>query len=149
MSAIQILHHLKKFIELTESEEQLIIDHLTPRTFKRGEFLTKEGEINRYTNYIVSGAARVYYIDQVGQEHVVQLGISDWWTGDFSSFITQTKGILYTEALEKTEVLSFSYEHLQEVYRQVPSYGAVLSFAHTESLCGISEKSIGIAEYGC
>jgi CRP-like cAMP-binding protein len=78
MSAIQILHHLKKFIELTESEEQLIIDHLTPRTFKRGEFLTKEGEINRYTNYIVSGAARVYYIDQVGQEHVVQLGISDW-----------------------------------------------------------------------
>ena len=121
MSAIQILHHLKKFIELTESEEQLIIDHLTPRTFKRGEFLTKEGEINRYTNYIVSGAARVYYIDQVGQEHVVQLGISDWWTGDFSSFITQTKGILYTEALEKTEVLSFSYEHLQEVYRQVPA----------------------------
>lgn len=52
---------------------------------------------------------------------MVQLGICDWWTGDFSSFITQTKGILYTEALEKTEVLSFSYEHLQEVYRQVPA----------------------------
>lgn len=120
MSAIQILHHLKKFIELTESEEQLIIDHLTPRTFKRGEFLTKEGEVNRYTNYIVSGATRVYYIDQTGQEHVIQLGMTDWWTSDFSSFITQTKGILYTEALEKTEVLSFSYDQLQEVYRLVP-----------------------------
>lgn len=121
MSAIQILHHLKKFIELTESEEQLIIDHLTPRTFKRGEFLTKEGEVNRYTNYIVSGATRVYYIDQTGQEHVIQLGMTDWWTSDFSSFITQSKGILYTEALEKTEVLSFSYDHLQELYRQVPA----------------------------
>jgi CRP-like cAMP-binding protein len=121
MTVQPLLQHLKQYIQLKEAEEQIIIDHLTPRTFKRGEFLTKEGEINRYTNYIVSGAARVYYIDQAGQEHVIQLGIYDWWTGDFSSFITQTKGILYTEALEKTEVLSFSYEHLQEVYRQVPA----------------------------
>lgn len=121
MTVQPLLQHLKQYIQLTEAEEQIIIDHLTPRTFKRGEFLTKEGEINRYTNFIISGAARVYYIDQAGQEHIIQLGICDWWTGDFSSFITQTKGILYTEALEKTEVLSFSYEHLQEVYRQVPA----------------------------
>ncbi|MEN9299699.1 MAG: hypothetical protein RLZZ429_2012 [Bacteroidota bacterium] len=121
MTVQPLLQHLKQYIQLTEAEEQIIIDHLTPRTFKRGEFLTKEGEINRYTNYIVSGATRVYYIDQAGQEHVIQLGMKNWWTSDFSSFITQTKGILYTEALEKTEVLSFSYEHLQEVYRQVPA----------------------------
>lgn len=121
MTVQPLLQHLKQYIQLTEAEEQIIIDHLTPRTFKRGEFLTKEGEINRYTNYIVSGATRVYYIDQAGQEHVIQLGMKNWWTSDFSSFITQTKGILYTEALEKTEVLSFSYEHLQEVYRQVPT----------------------------
>lgn len=121
MTVQPLLQHLKQYIQLTEAEEQIIIDHLTPRTFKRGEFLTKEGEINRYTNYIVSGATRVYYIDQAGQEHVIQLGMENWWTSDFSSFITQTKGILYTEALEKTEVLSFSYEHLQEVYRQVPA----------------------------
>jgi len=121
MTVQPLLQHLKQYIQLTEAEEQIIIDHLIPRTFKRGEFLTKEGEINRYTNYIVSGATRVYYIDQAGQEHVIQLGMKNWWTSDFSSFITQTKGILYTEALEKTEVLSFSYEHLQEVYRQVPA----------------------------
>lgn len=121
MTVQPLLQHLKQYIQLTEAEEQIIINHLTPRTFKRGEFLTKEGEINRYTNYIVSGATRVYYIDQAGQEHVIQLGMKNWWTSDFSSFITQTKGILYTEALEKTEVLSFSYEHLQEVYRQVPA----------------------------
>lgn len=121
MSAQSLLQHLKKHIQLTEAEEQIIMDHLTARTFKRGEFLTKEGEVNRYTNYILSGSTRVYYIDQAGQEHVIQLGMSGWWTSDFSSFIMQTKGMLYTEALEKTEVLSFSYDHLQELYRQVPA----------------------------
>ncbi|MBL0882653.1 MAG: Crp/Fnr family transcriptional regulator [Chitinophagaceae bacterium] len=115
-----LLQHLKNHIQLTEAEEQIIIDHLTPRTFKRGAFLTKEGEVNRYTHYIVSGSARVYYIDQTGQEHVIQLGIADCGIRDFSSFIRKTKGILYTEALEKTEVLSFSYDQLQEVYRLVP-----------------------------
>lgn len=120
MSALLLLH-LKKYIQLTDAEEQLILSLTTSRSFKRGAFLTKDGEVNRYTNFIISGSARVYYIDQTGQEHVIQLGMKEWWIGDFSSFITQTPGILYTEALEKTEVLSFSYDQLQEVYIKIPA----------------------------
>lgn len=121
MSEFLLLNHFKKYIQLSKAEEDIVVSRITPRTFTRGAFLTKEGEVNRYTNFISSGSARVYYIDQVGQEHVIQLGITEWWIGDFSSFVTQTPGILYTEALEKTAVLSFSYDHLQELYKEVPS----------------------------
>lgn len=116
-----LLTHLKKYIQLTEAEEMMILSAQIQRKFKRGDFLTKEGEINRYTNFISTGAAKVYYIDQQGQEHIIQLGIQEWWIGDFSSFITQTKGILYTEALMATETSSFSYDVLQELYFQVPA----------------------------
>ncbi|TDO26328.1 Crp/Fnr family transcriptional regulator [Sediminibacterium goheungense] len=116
-----LLNHLKKHIQLTETEEHLILSSIQMRRFKRGDFLTKEGEVNRYTNFIVTGSAKVYYIDQQGQEHIIQLGIKEWWIGDFSSFITQTKGILYTEALTVTETASFSYDILQELYNKVPA----------------------------
>jgi CRP-like cAMP-binding protein len=116
-----LLHHLKKHIQLTEAEELVILSAQVTRKFKRGDFLTKEGEVNRYTNFIVSGSAKVYYIDQAGQEHIIQLGIQEWWIGDYSSFITQTVGILYTEALSPTETASFSYDVLQELYFQVPA----------------------------
>ncbi|RYZ23013.1 MAG: Crp/Fnr family transcriptional regulator [Chitinophagaceae bacterium] len=114
--------NFENFVQLTEKEWQLAASLLTERRFARGAFLTTEGSINRYTNFITSGSVRVYYIDPAGQEHVVQLGIRGWWTGDFPSFITQEAGLLYSEALEATETLSFSYMHLQQLYTEAPVF---------------------------
>lgn len=115
-----LLDNFKNFVNLTHEEEELILKHTTERYFKRGDFLNSEGEVNRFTNFILKGSARVYYIEPNGHEHVVQLGISKWWIGDFPSFITQTKASMFTEALERTEVLAFSYDQLQQVYEAVP-----------------------------
>jgi CRP-like cAMP-binding protein len=115
-----LLENFKGFISLSREEELMVLNYTTERRFKKGEFLNSEGEVNRYTNFITDGSARVYYIEPDGHEHVIQLGIRNWWIGDFPSFITQSKAKMYTEALEPTEVLAFSYDHLQEVYEKVP-----------------------------
>ncbi|HLP36509.1 Crp/Fnr family transcriptional regulator [Lacibacter sp.] len=120
MSHQLLLDNFKNFINLTQDEEELVLEHITERRFKRGDFLNSEGEVNRFTNFITKGSARVYYIEPNGHEHIVQLGISKWWIGDFPSFITQTKASMFTEALETTEVLSFSHDQLQLVYEAVP-----------------------------
>lgn len=115
-----ILENFKRFIALTPTEEQLLTSLLIPRSFKRGAFITAEGEVNRYTNFITEGCVRVYYLDTAGQEHVIQLGIKEWWVGDYPSFITQQPGYLFTEALKPTKVLSLSYEGQQQLYDQAP-----------------------------
>jgi CRP-like cAMP-binding protein len=50
------------------------------------------------------------------------LGIRGWWISDFASFITQKKGLLYTEALSPTTVISFSYENFQIIYENIPLF---------------------------
>lgn len=115
-----ILENFRRHIALDPAEERVLVSLLTPRSFKKGQFITAEGEVNRYTNFITQGSARVYYIDHAGQEHVIQLGIKDWWIGDYPSFIMQRPGYLYTEALQPTEILAFSYENQQKLYEQVP-----------------------------
>lgn len=115
-----LLDQFRRYITLTVAEEQTAISLLTSRSFKRGQFITVEGEVNRYTNFITQGSARVYYVDLNGQEHVIQLGIKNWWVGDYPSFIEQQPGLLYTEALQATDTLSFSYENLQILYEKVP-----------------------------
>lgn len=115
-----ILENFRRHIALSPDEERILVSLLTPRAFKKGQFITSEGEINRYTNYITRGSARVYYLDRGGQEHVIQLGIKDWWIGDYPSFIMQQPGLLFTEALEPTEILALSYENQQKLYEQVP-----------------------------
>lgn len=115
-----LFDNFRRHIALSAADEQAIVSLLTPRVFKKGQFITTEGEINRYTNFITRGSARVYYIDHEGHEHVIQLGIQNWWVGDYPSFISQQPGILYTEALQPTETLSFAYENQQKLYEQVP-----------------------------
>lgn len=117
-----LLANIQKHVSLTEEEWQFASSLITERIFKKGEFINKEGEVNRYTHFIEMGSARVFYINSDGQEHVVQLGIRGWWTGDFPSFITQTRGLLYTEALELTNIMAFSYDSLQTLYSQVPAF---------------------------
>lgn len=120
MQQSPVLDNIRKYINLDPEEEQYLLGKITERRFTKGDRINTEGEVNRYTNYIVKGSVRVYYVDQEGNEHVIQLGIADWWTGDYISFISQQPGYLNVEALEPTLLYSFSYDNLQEIYRQVP-----------------------------
>jgi CRP-like cAMP-binding protein len=115
-----LLKNIGKHISLLPEEEEKVLSKLTERRFRKGEFINSEGEINRYTNFVVKGSARTFYIDNNGHEHIIQLAIREWWIGDFTSFISQQPGMLYTMALENLEMLSLTYENLQTLYREVP-----------------------------
>lgn len=114
--------NFQNHVSLTHEQWQTASLLITERSFKKGDFINREGEVNRFTHFIESGSVRVFYINTEGQEHVVQLGIRGWWTGDFPSFITQSPGLLYAEALEPTSVLAFSYENLQRLYAAAPVF---------------------------
>ncbi|NCT94378.1 MAG: Crp/Fnr family transcriptional regulator [Chitinophagaceae bacterium] len=116
-----LFNNFKKYIQLTATEEEAIRSLVTRNKYEKGDMLSREGEVNRYTHFIIEGSVRVYYVDQEGQQHVVQLGIQDWWVSDYASFITQQPAQLQVEALEPTETYSFSYDRLQDAYIQIPA----------------------------
>lgn len=122
MDSNLLLSNIRSVVPITDCDWQYISSLLTERSFKKGAFLNREGEVNRFTNFIETGSARVFYIDANGHEHVIQLGIRGWWISDFASFITQKKGLLYVEALEATKVLSFSYDSIQTIYEKIPLF---------------------------
>ena len=88
-----LLSNIRSIVPIADSEWQFISSFIVERHFKKGTIFHREGEVNRFTNFIESGSVRVFYIDLNGHEHVVQLGIRGWWIGDFASFITQKKGL--------------------------------------------------------
>lgn len=122
MDSDLLLANIRSEVSITDAEWQYIASLAIERTFKKGQFINREGEVNRFTNFIQKSSVRVYYIDGNGHEHVIQLGIRGWWVSDFASFITQKPGVLYVEALEPTAVISFSYDHLQLIYEKVPVF---------------------------
>ena len=103
-----LTRNFDKVLELDQAEKEQIISSFKPLTFKRNEFLLREGEVSRNEYFVVSGSLRQYIIDRNNKEQILRLCIEDWWCGDIKSFIHQTPATYYIQAIENTRILSIN-----------------------------------------
>lgn len=122
MQTALILENIGKLIKITEAEKTFFLSLLKYRKLRKRQFLLQAEDPCKYEYFVLSGCLRSYYIDDKGQDHVVQFAVEDWWIGDMRAFITQTPAWLNIDALEDTEVLMLSYEALEQLYQKVPAF---------------------------
>ncbi len=115
-----ILQHIKQQIDLTAAEQDFLVSKLKLRTYLKGQFIAQEGDIYRYQTFVLSGKVRTFYLDNHGTEHVVALGIENWWVGDICSFSTQTPAEFNTQCLAKTTVAQIAYADMEDLYKTIP-----------------------------
>jgi CRP-like cAMP-binding protein len=115
-----LLANFAKHVELTETEQAILLSLMEPRTFARKELLLSQGEICRAETFILKGCVRMFSTDANGVEHTQLFGTEDWWVGDLYSFLTGTPSIYTIAALEETHVLQITPPDLEKLYTQVP-----------------------------
>ena len=116
----QLLTHIRKGINLTESEEAQLRSKIKQRTYLKGQYILQSGDIYRFQTFIISGKVRTFYLDNNGNEHIVAFGIENWWVGDICSFATQMPAEFNTQCLEKTTVAQISYNNMELLYKEMP-----------------------------
>ncbi len=82
--------------------------------FKKGEYLIREGEIEKSLYYIDKGAVKVSYLTEL-DEHIIRLGYDGSFLNSLSSFIKEEPSELYIEALKETTVKRISKEAFLEI----------------------------------
>ena len=122
MQTALILENIGKLIKITEAEKTFFLSLLRYRKLRKRQFLLQAEDPCKYEYFVLSGCLRSYYIDDKGQDHVVQFAVEDWWIGDMRAFITQTPAWLNIDALEDTEVLMLGYDALEQLYQKVPAF---------------------------
>ena len=122
MQTALVLANVSKLISITEEEKTFFLSLLKYRKIRKRQFLLQADDPCKYEYFVLSGCLRSYYMDDKGQDHVVQFAIEDWWIGDMRAFITQTPAWLNIDALEDTEVLMLGYEGLEQLYQKVPAF---------------------------
>jgi CRP/FNR family transcriptional regulator, anaerobic regulatory protein len=110
---------LRSYIErqghFTEEEYAFIETLFSPKSFKKGEFLLREGEIAKYGAFVVKGCLRSYTVDNKGKEHVLQFAPEDWWTGNLDSARNGVPSTYFTDAIEETDVLLQDYDSFRKM----------------------------------
>ena len=115
-----LLNYIDKHISLSQKEEEFLLSKIKYRKYLKGQFIVQQGDVCNYECFVVSGCTKTFYMDEDGQEHIVMFSIEDWWTSDIGSFITQTPADFNVQCLEKTELIMFSFDIIEELYTEIP-----------------------------
>ncbi|MCD6013359.1 MAG: transcriptional regulator, Crp/Fnr family [Flavipsychrobacter sp.] len=117
------LEKLKAFytqlFPITEESWEVTRRVLTVRSYRKGDFLVREGDVCNYVSFINNGLIRVYYLVD-GKEKIVRFSNEINYVSDYESFLTRRPALTFVQAMEDTEVVDISYPDLQMLYQKVP-----------------------------
>ena len=102
---------------LQPQEFEMIMPHLSLKSYQKGELILKDGEVCDKIFFLNKGFVRMFYIDNNGNEINYRFTDSGNFFVDFKSFLTKKPSHFYWEAMHKAEVITTSYQVVQEIYK--------------------------------
>lgn len=87
------------------------------KVISKGQFLIKEGEVEKNLYFVISGAIRVFYLSEF-EEQTVRFGYEGSFINSLASFIKETPSEFYIQAIRKTTVKYISKEKLQALVNE-------------------------------
>jgi CRP-like cAMP-binding protein len=132
--------YMQKHTDLKDEEFELVSSLFTPVTFKRNDFLLREGEVCRYGYFVVKGTLRLYSIDKKGEEHIIQFALEDWWISDVSSMISGKASIYNIDALEDSDVLQIDKNSFEKFISFSPKFEKMFNLGSQKSRIALQER---------
>ncbi len=117
----KLIYYFKKWIQISEAEEQILLSAFEPLTLKKKKDLLVPGDTCKYIYFITEGSFRSYFVDKKGVEHIYQLRLDNSYISDLESFFSQRPSKYYIESLEDSKLLRISFERLEQLYTEVPA----------------------------
>ena len=117
-----LIKHINSYTStpLTDSETELIRNAFVPKKIRRKQYFLQEGQVCKYSAFIVKGAMRQYSVDDKGVEHIIRLLIENWWAVDRESFVMLTPSVYNIDAWEDTEALLITKADSLDLLDQIP-----------------------------
>ncbi|WP_299382224.1 Crp/Fnr family transcriptional regulator [uncultured Lacinutrix sp.] len=120
MNSQPLLSYINKIVTLTEEEETYFTSKLVYRKYLKGQYILQQGDVSNKICFIVSGCVKMFYVDDLGQEHILMFGVENWWTSDLGSFVSQAPSDFNVQCIEDTELIQVSHNIIEDTYSKIP-----------------------------
>ncbi|HCS20891.1 MAG TPA: Crp/Fnr family transcriptional regulator [Bacteroidetes bacterium] len=114
---MRLLDYFRLFHPLPEADYQLLVSKLKPRSFKKGEFLTVPGQVQKDLYFVKSGV-QMSYFDAEEKVHVIAFTYVPNPCAIPESFSFQAPSRYFLTCLSDSEMDAISYEELQKLFDQ-------------------------------
>ncbi|WBL23856.1 Crp/Fnr family transcriptional regulator [Zunongwangia sp. HRR-M8] len=137
----QIRKYFSRYVEFSNSEIDDIYSKLTFKTIQKKDYILKEGQVCKNNYFIINGLVRSFYIDNKGNEKITQFALENWWITNMESFINQTPSLSSIQALEKTQILIFNKEDIENLYVSIPKLERLFRIITENMLIAIQRRN--------
>lgn len=134
-----LVQYLNAIHPLPQEDLDLILPLFTEVEFKRKEFMTREGQTERYLYFVLEGFQRSYY-EKDGKEHVIAFTYPSSFSGIPESFLTQTPSRYYLETLTRSRMLRLSYDKMVELYEHSQQIERLMRKSNEMVLVGTAQR---------
>ena len=130
-------NHLSKILGVPIDSLEFCSSFYEVKQAKKNEIILREGEISDCTFFVEKGLLRMYSIDKVGKEHVIQFAPENWIISETTSQLLNEKSRFYIEAIEESTIIVTRegfFEDLSKIYPDVAEKNQRLMFNHIKNL---------------
>jgi CRP/FNR family transcriptional regulator, anaerobic regulatory protein len=100
---------------ITDADCEMFLPYLKVKQYTKGEFFVAEGQISNEIGFINSGSFRLYYLLD-GKEVNANFFFEKEFVVEYQSFLLQCSSRYYIQALEDSEVITFTAAALHNAY---------------------------------
>jgi CRP-like cAMP-binding protein len=110
---------IEYFIRLDDEEKEFISSLAVSRTYQKGDYFLRPGQVCREVGFIEKGLIRHYLTKDSGEEATLHFGKENEFTCNYQSFLNHSVSQRGIQCLETSEILVISYDNLQKLYEGV------------------------------
>jgi CRP-like cAMP-binding protein len=115
-----IIQHIRKHIDLSESELTIFNKYVVTHQLKKKEFILQESKVCKSLYFVEKGCLRMYFINKKGVEQITQFALDGWWISDYQSFNNSAPSNYCIQAIEESSVVSIEKNNLDLLLTALP-----------------------------
>lgn len=109
-------------VSLDSGEAAYVQSVLQQMKVKKNAQVLLSGAQCKNIYFVDEGCLRIYYTDQLGNEHNISFCPENWWAVDMSSFSRRIPAFYSISALVDSTLFYLSYQELEKLYELVPKF---------------------------
>ena len=132
--------YLENKISLTNEDYELIESVSLFKKLRKRQYLLQAGDVWRFNAFVCKGFLRNYYVDDNGQDHIMQFAPENHWTGDRESMDSGLPSKYNVDALEDSEILLLSKEDFEMIRKTIPAFNDFVNESLKKNAVALQER---------
>jgi len=120
----KFVNYFSRISPLTEAESNAIAENMCVKTFQKGAFLLKEGQVSIDTYFILEGLVREYIVID-GEEKTTNFFAEEQWVISLNNFGSRTRSESNLVCVEDTTVSVGNEEQAQIMFKSFPRFETI------------------------